>query len=279
MVDFEIRNRMHESYAVKNIMYRKVKTILIQIIPYGVIIVWRRIRKISAIGMPFLLACKVAINKDTWADFNALGFSLLINSGIKQGGVIVDVGANRGQWTVRAHQFLSPSALHCFEPFPDTYSILKDRLSDLSEVIVYNVALSDETGFKDFYVTVSDLCSSLMQPLEEMKEYYGEVIENREVTKVNVVRLDDIELPEKIDLVKIDVQGAEISVINGALEILRKTKIVIIEANFKPHYQGGSTFFDIHKKLTSIGFFLHCYGSGLSLNREILWTDAVYLRR
>ncbi len=248
-------------------------------IPYGIITVWRRIRKTRAIGMPFFSACKVAINKDAWSDFNSFRFSLLINSGIKQGGVIVDVGANRGQWSVRANQFLSPSTLYCFEPFPDTYSILKDRLSGLNEVIAYNIALSDETGSKDFYVTVSDLCSSLMQPLEEMKGYYGEVIEYKEVTKVNVVRLDDIELPEEIDLVKIDVQGAEIGVINGALETLRKTKIVIIEANFKPHYQGGSTFFDIHKKLTSIGFFLHCYGSGLSLNREILWTDAVYLRR
>jgi len=229
--------------------------------------------------MPWFAAFRAALSNRHWNDFTGLGFDCLVGAGVTQGCAIIDVGANHGQWSAAARRFLSPTVLHVFEPLPRAFNELENTFSGVDGVSLHHCALSNRDGSAEFHVTRNDDCSSLLPPLDEMKAYYGNVIAADEVIQVETRRLDDVDLPEKIDLMKIDVQGAELDVIDGATRVLSRTRVVMIEANFRPHYAGGSTFDAVHARLTSLGFVLHRYGRGFSSRDEMLWMDAVYLHR
>jgi len=226
--------------------------------------------------MPKPVMYKIALDNSTWTEFNSLGFSLLTGTSIRQGGNIIDVGSNQGQWAIRAHQFLTPQKLLCFEPDPTTFSRGEIRLSEFEEIICHNFALSNKCSEELFYVTENDHCSSLYKPLSEAQEFYDGKLDEKKTIVVITTCLDEIRTPDRIDLIKIDVQGSELAVIEGARETLKKTSLIMIEANFRSHYEVGSTFPEIHEKLMSLGFVLHNYGDGFQQSGEMLWMDAVY---
>lgn len=257
-------------------IFKYIKSIIVSFSPYGLICIWRRMQQASLLGMPKAVVYKRAFNNSMWTEFNSLGFSLLTGTSIRQGGNIIDVGSNQGKWALRALQFLAPKKLLCFEPDPKTYNRMQRRLSEFEEVICHNFALSNKCGEQIFYVTENDHCSSLYKPLPDVQRFYDRKMVEKKTIKVITERLDDIHTPDRIDLIKVDVQGSELAVIEGARETLKKTSLIMIEANFKPHYQGGSTFAEVHEKLMSLGFVLHNFGDGFQQDGEMLWMDAVY---
>lgn len=146
---------------------------------------------------------------------------------ITPGDVIADVGANIGLTSILF------SRLGCnvvsFEPSPSTYSILCENIqrNHLSNVVPVNVGLGDkaETTTITFAANnrsggfVSDICRPEM----------GHVTENIEIR-----RLDDIwyKFDNRLDFIKIDVEGFEGNVIRGALNLLEQHKpIVVLELN------------------------------------------------
>jgi hypothetical protein len=105
----------------------------------------------------------------------------------------------------------------------------------------------------------------------------------RTVNKVRVPleTLDNLlaEIPE-ISLLKIDVQGYEKFVLEGAQAILKKTHYLIIEVNFISHYEGDILFPELHELLSASGFFLQNLSEphfGHRNGGRITWLDAIYV--
>jgi FkbM family methyltransferase len=150
-----------------------------------------------------------------------------LKSRVKEGDVILDIGANIGWFTLLACKMAGPKGkVHSFEPRPDTSRMLQrtismNKLED--RVTLWQAALSDETGELHLnwgkntdnpggsFVSRDNLDSS-----------------GYEQATVMARRLDDL-LPEADpDFIKIDVEGAEPMVINGALNAIRRKKPAIL---------------------------------------------------
>ena len=107
------------------------------------------------------------------------------------------------------------------------------------------------------------------------------------VDTVATVRLDDVAEIAGCDLLKIDVQGAELDVLRNGERVLAGTSAVIVEVEFAPLYQGQPLFADLDGFLRGLGFeflgFLEMGGAawraapfGEQLGR-LTWADAVYV--
>ena len=83
----------------------------------------------------------------------------------------------------------------------------------------------------------------------------------------------------RIDLLKLDVQGAEHLVLKGGKTILTSTFMIWTEISFKPLYEKSSDFFEIYKILSSIGFKLMEIEPGFrGADGELLQADALFVR-
>jgi FkbM family methyltransferase len=156
----------------------------------------------------------------------------IIKDYLKQGMLAVDVGCHEGEIL---DKFIGQStALHyAFEPIPSYFDKL--QLKYRNKARIFNAALSDFSGETTFNVVKNAPAYSGMK-----QRQYAVSEPDIEQIKVKVSRLDDL-IPEtdKVDLIKIDVEGAELGVLKGASKtILRSKPIVIFECGL-----GASDFY------------------------------------
>ena len=133
----------------------------------------------------------------------------------------IDIGCHQGQF-LRAFLEHAPQGHHfAFEPIPH----LADKLRDsFPNVEVFPYALSDHSGEASFYVIPDSPALSGLSARE-----FVAPDKTRQEIKVRVERLDNL-VPQnmKIDLIKIDVEGAEGLVILGALETIKRNMPLIV---------------------------------------------------
>ncbi len=143
--------------------------------------------------------------------------------------LILDIGANAGYMALHMARAVAPRSgkILAFEPVPSTYGELcaNVAVNDLEETVsTINVALGDRDGSLAFYVPAfHGSVAASARPLFPNEE-------NKHV-QVRMVRLDDYaaEHPfSRIDLVKCDVEGAELLVLRGGLETLKRHRPILM---------------------------------------------------
>jgi FkbM family methyltransferase len=134
---------------------------------------------------------------------------------IKNCKVFVDVGANVGGYSIRAAKYCK---VYAIEPLPRNYKILKinEKLNKV-KIISFNIAAGNKNDKVKLYYEPG------AWGLPSLKHKQKKFIE------VEMKPLDEIINEESIDLIKIDVEGAEDQVLEGARNCLKRTKMVIIE--------------------------------------------------
>lgn len=143
---------------------------------------------------------------------------------LRPGGVFVDAGAFHGWYTLVASRVVGPQGLAvAFEPNPDAYAILERNvaLNERRNVRIFNCALSDADGSAVLYWGPDDGVASSLGPVPGGKGW----------DQVTTRRLDDVvdELKiQRVDLVKVDVEGAEASLLRGAVDVLRESTPVVL---------------------------------------------------
>lgn len=165
--------------------------------------------------------------------------------------VVLDVGANLGIYTL--HALSAGCEVYSFEPVPRTYEIMRQNIkangfADTGKAHTFNCAVSDNDKPVSFYYNVK-MCGH-----SNMFEAEGD--SDREIS-VDCVVLDDLlaDIPH-IDVVKIDVEGAEYNVLSGMKKILDRNPGVRILIEFAPTHiiRAGRKPEDLLRLIKELGF-------------------------
>jgi FkbM family methyltransferase len=139
--------------------------------------------------------------------------------------LIVDVGANVGQFTSAAKLFFPDARVISFEPDPEIYADLQVNTSGLKDVNLYNIGLGDRDGVHTFYRHELSVMSSFSAQADDMARHRGSM-------QLPVRRLDAVlNSDDRPDLLKIDVEGFERQVLQGAWETVNRSRYILIEVS------------------------------------------------
>lgn len=184
-------------------------------------------------------------------DFEDMGFLLHF---LRPEDLFIDIGANIGSYSILASGVTKASSIS-IEPIPQTFVALEKNISInglLEKITALNIGLGSKKGtllFTECYDTINHVV------LNKDQQQDGKLI------KVPVDSLDEIIIGKQVPvLLKIDVEGFEQEVINGANELFSNTvlKAIIIELNGS----GGRYGYDeskIHEQLLEYGFSSYLY--------------------
>ena len=193
-------------------------------------------------------------------------------------GTIVDVGANKGQFTVASRLMFPEAHIYSYEPHPSAFKKLAENVKQLPNIEIFNIGLGSEERQLDFFLSGYDLASSFHRPSEIHTFHFPEAI-IRERVKVNVRRLDKV-IQEKLrrpSLLKLDVQGFELEVVKGSTQILSQIDFILVEMSFQPMYEREPLFDEVNDFLRSKGFSITTLlGTLLGRGGTILQIDALY---
>ena len=189
--------------------------------------------------------------------------------------------------------FFSASIIYSFEPDPESFDLLTKR--DYTDVNYFNLALSSKIGELSFFRNEISHTNSLFKVNLESKDSIGITKAknsgnvdffnnfNSEV-KVKTSTLDEIcknNSIHLIDLLKIDVQGAECEVLKGGKNIMRNIKVIIIEISFFDYYENNTTFLDVETIISPLNFNLFSISeiSNNPMNGRTDWVEAIYVNK
>jgi len=178
---------------------------------------------------------------------DAVPWMLKINNYIPEGGVVFDVGGFRGitsQWFSRV-----ASQVFTFEPMPESADSIRLvlKIRAIKNVSVHEIALSEKTGTSDFHIYKSKGHNSLGRV--DTSQY----IKTIQVPTTSLDEFASEHQIDRIDFLKIDVEGFELEVLKGASRLLASKKIgaILFEANRPVLESIGKTAAPIYNLLRS----------------------------
>jgi FkbM family methyltransferase len=195
---------------------------------------------------------------------------------------VVDVGASTGGFLDAVIAYCGVSKAWLVEPQPARCRELEAKYRDRG-FEVFAGALSDYDGEAAMDILNFDYSSSLLPAMPDAAGAgQGLDLGVREQIQVPVRTLDSLlagrASAEPIDLLKVDVQGNELKVLQGAQQSLQRTRLIWIEVSFRPLYEGSAVFSDVYDFLYAHGFYLGAIQEGFRGDgRELLQADALFL--
>ena len=174
---------------------------------------------------------------------------------------ILDVGANEGKVAEAALRTYPNCKVICFEPVAATFQALQKRLAQYGDRVVYfNTALSDVNAKGEINLTNFNGANSIQSQPVFHKLFNPHVHEIGKET-ITLQRLDDFaaKLPtQKIDLMKIDVEGHELKVLQGGAKFIQQNvDTIIVELSLMRDASfAQQAVFDIFALMKELGFAL-----------------------
>ncbi len=175
---------------------------------------------------------------------------------------VLDVGANVGQYGSQLREFGYRGWIVSFEPTRDSYEALAAKAKADGRWRAFNLALGAEDGTAEFHVTGNREFSSFLSPNQRAQSDYGSAIAIEQTEMIPVKRLDGLlgECLKGIETsklyLKIDTQGFDAQVIEGAAGIFNRIVGLQVEASMHQIYSGMQTYLETLAMLQSKGLAL-----------------------
>jgi FkbM family methyltransferase len=169
---------------------------------------------------------------------------------------LLDVGANKGQFSLAFRQLRPDATIIGFEPLPQAADKYERLFASDSAVTLHRVALAEAASTAEFHVTDREDSSSLLKPGAGQTSAFG--VSAAVTIQVPVERLDarvDVKSLMHPILMKIDVQGAELRALQGC-DWLELVDFVYVELSFVELYEEQPLFSDVATYLMGRGFTL-----------------------
>jgi len=144
----------------------------------------------------------------------------LIDKYVTSGSIVVDVGANIGYHTVFASK--RAKKVVAFEPEPNNYALLKKNIeaNSCENVTAVNSGLSEAAGTANLHLCESNTGSHSM-------------VSDGKAVPISLTTLDDYLHGERVDFIKMDIEGAEGLALKGMLKTLEKWRPIVV-SEFRP---------------------------------------------
>jgi len=191
--------------------------------------------------------------------------------------VLFDVGANVGNYSSELIKQFPDASLHVFEPHPKTFEILSKKVF-LNSTSLNNLALSSEEGKIQLFDYAerdgSSHASVVRGVIENIHSGDSMVHEVNKKTLDDYIKINNI---DNIDLLKIDVEGHELEVLKGAKNILKESKVKIVQLEFNEMNVESRTYLmDFRKELKGFNFYRLLTTGLLPLKKYVALTNEIF---
>jgi len=213
--------------------------------------------------------------------------------------IIFDIGGCEGEETIRYQRIFPMSKIFVFEPLPSNQNKILENFKkyQVNKAELVKAAASDESGFSIFHVSsgqpenkddsvdwdFGNKSSSLLIPGKHLDIVpwikFNESINVRTITLFDFINEKKIPL---VDFIHMDVQGAEVKVLKGAGDLLKKIKAIWLEVSDVEFYKGQPTRNEIEAFMKEHRFYLVKssiegeYGDQLYLNKFYFKTISLF---
>lgn len=208
-------------------------------------------------------------------------YKIMKMNGIPSKGVI-HIGAHYGL-EYKEYEKCGFERVIFIEANPEVFNKLKKISSDKIQLELINMAISDQNGFSDFYITQTpnaggDQSSSLLK-LKKHKVLYP-TIKHSKTINVETIKLDDLMIRNGYDsknynMLNIDIQGAELMALKVGINTLKNIDIINTEVNKSELYENCVLMDELSNFLDKEGFKL--VEENYKYSSE--WGDAVFIRK
>jgi len=201
-----------------------------------------------------------------------------------EGPVIFDAGAHRGESVVQYKTLFPGATVFCFEPFPQSYAALQRATASLASVHPFNVALSDRVGEAEFNSNTYTATNSLLTTASEAEAAWpGGSVDTQDRIRVVTTTLDEFcreHSIAEIDLLKLDVQGAEPLVLKGGEGLLRhgKVRMIYTEILTLPTYNGQAELDEFLRMMRDYGYeVFNFFNLSTTTSGQLRQLDAIFV--
>lgn len=205
-----------------------------------------------------------------WMGYYSQDIARLLNHLLKPGMVVLDVGANIGEITLLAAQRVGPEGrVFSFEPMDEISKQLEwhVKINDFHQVSIEKIALGDSIADNiPIYLSCGQVAEDENGGLGSL---YGGGQGENPIQHISMTTLDDWQSKqhlERIDLIKIDIEGAELACLKGAKKSIQQYKPkIIIEIQDFSSARAGYKSSDILYFLSALNYEFHKIGKGGAL--------------
>lgn len=197
---------------------------------------------------------------------------------------ILDVGANTGQYAYYTRKLGYEKHIISFEPISSAFSILEKFAKNDKRWQVENIALGDFDGQIEINISLNSQSSSILDMMpEHIKSAPDSVYEGKE--KVNIYKLDNIINNYSVELektfLKIDVQGFEEKVLEGAKKALKSIRGLQLELSMIELYKGEILITEMLNVVYDLGFTIYSLEPGFynKNSGQLLQVDCIFYRK
>jgi FkbM family methyltransferase len=189
---------------------------------------------------------------------------------------MVDIGA-RGGLNFDLSGLNQPIRISAFEPDQAECLKLEGARTNFNnaQFFYYPLALGKRSEIRTIYKTLDPACSSIYPPISELSEKYTELNCTKMISteSISVTTLDTWRITQEtkyVDYLKIDTQGSELDILEGAVETLQSTSLVELEVEFSPIYQIQPLFADVDMFMRDKGFYLWRLNNLVNYSKSII---------
>lgn len=203
----------------------------------------------------------------------------ILGDGIR---TVFEVGAADGRDSLRYAELFPAATVFAFEPVPESFTQLAAKATVCQRIRGFNVAIADRPGSAEFHLSNWIDASSLLKPKPTGSTFDAYQASSRSIT-VQVDTLDGVcsrEGVKHIDLLKMDAQGAELRILEGACETFARGAVdmVFTEVHFMESYEGAARFDEVMGWMLSQGLRFHgLYGINHNHRGQMTWCDALFV--
>jgi FkbM family methyltransferase len=205
--------------------------------------------------------------------------------GIKEP-IIFDVGAHHGHVSRLFRSLFPASTVYSFEPFQDSFEQLKMNTASDPRIKVFNFGLADRNRTQSFNSNLSSATNSLLVTDELGSLTWGSgLLETQTIVQAEFKTIDSVleamQIP-RIDILKLDVQGAEPLVMAGACSACRTGTIGLVysEIIIQPTYKEQKRFDESLAAFYGNGFDLYnIYNMCYTAEGRLCQVDATFTRQ